>query len=81
MMKLLILLVNIVVSFCFLNYNKCSLILNNEIRFKNKDLDKNIPNVKVKKSNKYSLPPGWMEKEAKIFDEIVRENQKKSKNN
>ena len=76
-MKLLILLVNIVVSFCFLNYNKCSLILNNEIRFKNKDLDKkNIPNVKVKKSNKYILSPGWMEKEAKIFNDIVNDIEK-----
>ena len=80
MVKLLILLVNIVTTFCFLNYNKYSLILNNEIGFKNKDLDKkNIPNVKIKKSNKYSMPPGWMEKEAKIFDEIVKENQKKIK--
>ena len=78
-MKLLILLVNIVVSFCFLNYNKCSLILNNEIRFKNKDLDKkNIPNVKIRKSNKYILPPGWMEKEAKIFNDIVNDIEKKN---
>ena len=80
-MKLLILLINLAVSFCYLNFNKCFLISKFKTNFKNNYIDKNSSNVKIKKSNKYSLPPGWMEKEAKIFDDIVKESQKKSKNN
>ena len=78
-MKLLILLLNLAISFCYLNFNKCSLISKFKTNFKNKYIDKNSPNVKIKKSNKYILSPGWMEKEAKIFNDIVNEN--KSKNN
>ena len=77
-MKLLVLLINLAVSFCYLNFNKCSLISNFKANFKSKYIDKS-PSVKIKKSNKYNLPPGWMEKEAKIFNDIVNEN--KSKNN
>ena len=77
-MKLLVLLINLVVSFCYLNFNKCSLISNFKTNFKSKYIDTS-PSVKIKKSNKYNLQPGWMEKEAKIFNDIVNEN--KSKNN
>ena len=75
-MKLLILLINLAVSFCYLNFNKCSLISKFKTNFKNKYIDKNSPNVKITKSNKYILSPGWMEKEAKIFNDIVNDIEK-----
>ena len=79
-MKLLILLINLVFSFCYLNFNKCNLISNFKTSSNNKNINKdNTPSAKIRKSNKYILPPGWMEKEAKIFNDIVNEN--KSKNN
>ena len=79
-MKLLILLTNIVVSFCYLNFNKCNLISNFKTSFKNKNIIKdNTQSTKIRKSNKYILPPGWMEKEAKIFNDIVNDIEKKKK--